>query len=146
MCCVRQSVSYSSVPWSIRPSLWVMKNMEWMIQNNTAAEKCTRATTSINRLLMAYCWLVGQCSHRLSYDIFLSPLTEMFPFQLCLMWGKQFPAHMTGFQFNQLMERELLIPLQHRHPTPTYSCLQPPPLSCNNTFTKAEHVPNVIMV
>lgn len=47
----------------------------------------------------------------LSCDIFLSPLTEMFTSQLCLMWGKQSPAHRTGFQFNQLMEKELFIPL-----------------------------------
>lgn len=47
----------------------------------------------------------------LLYDIFLSPLTEVFTSRLHLMWGKQFPAHRTGFQFNQLMERELFIPL-----------------------------------
>lgn len=65
----------------------------------------------------------------LSHDIFLSPLTEVFTSQWCLMWGKQFPAHRTRFQFNQLMEEELFIPLppafHHlRFPAATHSLRQ----------------------
>ncbi len=65
----------------------------------------------------------------LSHDIFLSPLTEVFTSQWCLMWGKQFPAQRTRFQFNQLMEEELFIPLprafHHLHfPAATHSLRQ----------------------
>lgn len=34
-------VVYSSTPCSIRPSLWLTKNIEWMIQNNTGNKTCT---------------------------------------------------------------------------------------------------------
>lgn len=50
----------------------------------------------------------------LSFDISLSPITEVFTSRSYLMRGKQVPAHRTEIQFNQLMESELSTP----HPLP----------------------------
>lgn len=53
-------VVYSSTPCSIRSSLRLRKNIEWMIQNNSGNKKRTTVVpTSINRLPVWTALLLG---------------------------------------------------------------------------------------